>query len=279
MRRKLLADFAWMAVLLLLLAGGLQAQAVKRLILTDGSYQAVTEWQRQGDRVRYYSAERGEWEELPAALVDWKATDAFNSERAHAAEDELKQVTADEVAARKEAALNHPEVAPGLRLPPEGGVFVFEEQGGKPELQKVESTKVEVNDHEGGNILKRSVIPIATVLQTVELKGPAAKLRLHTHAPALFVDVEDEHAPIPGDAFRLVRLEHKKGMRVVATNKSGLHGESSNEKFVHTRAEKFSGDWWKIIPLEDLAPGEYALVISSSQGDEGPQVWDFGVEK
>ena len=46
----------------------------KRLVLKDGTFQIVREYQLQGDRVRYYSVERSDWEELPAALVDWDAT-------------------------------------------------------------------------------------------------------------------------------------------------------------------------------------------------------------
>src|SRR6202000_238110 len=49
----------------------------QRLVLKDGSYQVITKYQKVGDRVRYFSAERGQWEELPENLVDWAATKAY----------------------------------------------------------------------------------------------------------------------------------------------------------------------------------------------------------
>src|SRR5579883_490020 len=45
-----------------------------KMMLTDGTYQLVREYERNGDHVRYFSAERGAWEELPASMVDWPAT-------------------------------------------------------------------------------------------------------------------------------------------------------------------------------------------------------------
>ncbi len=92
-----------------------------RLILKNGSYQSVLSYQVKGDVVRYRSAERnGEQEELPLALVDLPATQAWESahDPASAAKDAQQQpsVLSPELA-REEAAkaARTPEVAKDLR--------------------------------------------------------------------------------------------------------------------------------------------------------------------
>ena len=277
------STLAMLLALVLVWAVPARAQATQRIILTDGSYQTVSEWHKQGDRIRYLSSERGEWEELPDALVDWKATNAWNAEQEkakQAEQDELKQMTQEQIEAHKQAMMNTPEVAPGLKLPAEGGVFLLETSGGKPLLTQANRARLTENDHTGENLLKKSVIPIATQVQTVELQGSASKVRIHSATPEIFIDFEDQAA----ESFRLVRLERKKGSRVVTTNKVSFKGDqSSTEKSILSRAEKFGGDWWKLIPLEDLKPGEYALVVSRvsdspDSKDNATAVWDFGVD-
>src|ERR1700687_3368771 len=66
--------------------GGLAQAPNQRLVLKDGTYQVVTKYQKVGDRVRYFSAERGQWEELPASLVDWAATEAWAKDHKPGAE-------------------------------------------------------------------------------------------------------------------------------------------------------------------------------------------------
>src|ERR1700722_17616725 len=97
----------------------------RRLILKDGSYQLVTKYEVKGDRVRYYSAEREDWEELPKSLVDWAATDKYEKDRAAGASvPEAVQLDKEIDAEREVDASKMPEIAPGWRLPEESGVFL-----------------------------------------------------------------------------------------------------------------------------------------------------------
>ena len=113
-----------------------------RLILKDGTYQMVRKYEIVGDRVRYISVERGgDWEELPVDLVDWDATRKW--ERDHAEPDRRRGLAGDERGrgyrqrrgrrTRAEKA-RRPEVAKGLELPDEDGVFALDTFEGTPEL-------------------------------------------------------------------------------------------------------------------------------------------------
>ena len=63
----------------LMLIAGLLSAATVRLYLKDGTYHAVREYEKSGDRVRYYSTERSDWEEIPLDLVDLMRTESEKS--------------------------------------------------------------------------------------------------------------------------------------------------------------------------------------------------------
>src|ERR1700722_19045902 len=133
-------------VLVLLLSalcpGGLAQAPNQRLVLKDGSYQVVTKYQKVGDRVRYFSAERGQWEELPENLVDWAATEPWAKEHkpgAHPAEPEppVSPAIPEAAAIDKEeqhARARTPDVSPGLRLPDQDGIWALDTFHDQPEL-------------------------------------------------------------------------------------------------------------------------------------------------
>jgi hypothetical protein len=292
MGMRLRLQSATIAVLMMVLGLGLpaKAQRTKRLVLTDGSYQSATQWEIQGDRVHYFSSERHEWEDIPKAMIDWKATEEFNSGKSSlkssqepALSQELKQESAEEAAERAKEDAQSPTIAPGLKLPSQGGVFLLDQFQGKPSMAEVVQNGSELNKHLGRNILRAAINPLPTgAKQTIELKGAHAKVQAHTTAPEIYVDIDQDTQQQPlrmDDRFRLVRVQTKKGNRVVGNLKVNLIGKSSEEtSSVKLRAEKFSGDWVKLVPLENLAPGEYAVLEMLGPKSMNTYVWDFGVD-
>lgn len=258
------------------------AESNKRLVMKDGSWQGIREFQVQGDRVRYLSSERGEWEEVPADIVDWRATEEWNNPKENPA---LKRLAEEEEAERRALAADTPTVAPGVRLPADGGVFVLDEYSNRSQLSELTQTGSELNKNTGKNILRAAINPVANSKQTFEIKGAHAQIQVHTAAPELYINIDDpgqqSSAKLDaGDRFRIVRLDTTRhDTRVLAANKITFYGRvSQQQNVVGTRAERFSGNWIKIIPMDALEPGEYAVVEMLSAHDMNLHVWDFGYD-
>src|SRR5258707_11141887 len=104
-----------LAILVSLAALGAQTvEHSKRLVLKNGDYQLATKWEVKGDRVRYFSAERYGWEEVPYSMVDWPATEKYQKDAATGEAAESKSLTAEEEAERKAEDARSPIVAPGI---------------------------------------------------------------------------------------------------------------------------------------------------------------------
>jgi len=67
-----------------------------KLYMKDGEFHLVREYKVEADRVRYYSVERSDWEEVPLALVDLKRTEDETKARQAAIAEEAKLITADQ---------------------------------------------------------------------------------------------------------------------------------------------------------------------------------------
>src|SRR5579872_489869 len=179
-------------ILLLALPGAAQ-QMSKRLILKDGSYQLATRWEIKGERVRYLSAERNEGEEVPNSLVDWAATDKYEKDRLSGKPTPEAVALDKELEAERQAdEARSPHVAPGLRLPDDGGIILLDTFQSQPQLVELLQSSGELNRNIKGNILRSAVNPIASSKQIIEVPGLHAKIQAHATLPAIYVNVEQQ---------------------------------------------------------------------------------------
>ena len=293
---KLLARIAVLLIAALIVGFGTPHAAAqnlaKRLILKDGSYQLAAKYEIKGDRVRYYSAERGEWEEIPKNLIDWDATDKYEQGRLQGAPSpEAVQLDKELEAEQKAEEARSPHVAPGLRLPEEGGVFLLDTFQNQPQLDELQQSGGELNKNTKSNILRAAINPLASSKQTIELDGVRAKIQSHTGVPAIYVNIDSQDAaggatgvkgeppPLPpAERFKIVRAEIKNGKRIAGAIKIAPYGRvKADERFVAVTVQELGGGWVKLSPKEPLASGEYA--VAEMLGKEGMNlyVWDFGV--
>lgn len=276
-----------------------------RLYLKDGTFQVVLSYRVQGDNVFYLSAERGAQEEIvPVRLVDLDTTRAWEQRR-DAIANGVPAVQIDPELAKEEAdrAARSPEVAKNLRLPDEDSVLVLDIYHGQPQLAILQQTDGELNRQTSHNIVRQTLNPMASAHQMVEIKGETAPVQLHIPDPELYVRMADDdgaeptsggafqvdtggirgarkiEAPSPKSRYVVVRVDVRRGVRVVTSFSIGLLGSPRRQADVIETEHKLlpGGHWLKIVPNEPLSFGEYALVEVLDDRTVNTGVWDFGV--
>ena len=286
-----------LAAILLLAWPAFAQELAQRLILKDGTYQLVTKYEIQGDRVHYLSAERNEWEDVPKDLVDWPATEQFAKERAAGKPaPEALAIDKELEAERQAEEAKTPQVATGIRLPEDGGVMLLDTFHGQPQLLELQQNSGSVNRNMKGNILRAAINPIASAKQNIEVPGQHAKIQAHVGVPAIYVNIlqqpddggetpqrpqraeKADQPELPWDRFKIVRMQAKGDKRVVGDIKVAVYGKVSQEqKLVATNSEQLTGGWVKVTPTSELQPGEYAVVEMLGKDGMNLYVWDFGV--
>jgi hypothetical protein len=294
---------------------GLAQVPNQRLILKDGSYQVVTKYQKVGDRVRYFSAERGQWEELPENLVDWAATETYAKEHKPGAQPAAEPATPISPAIPEAAEIDKeeqharartPDVLPGLRLPDQDGVWALDTFHDQPELVALTQNSGGVNRETGHNVLRSALNPVGGIQQSVQIPGAESKIKLHVNDPALYVSItgvddnEAESSAVTVDthgaasvkdkngfssansnyAIVRVRSNFKKDYRVVSGIKIGMAGKvSQTEDVIPTTVQVLPGNRWvKLTPQQPLTIGDYALMEVLSPGEVNLSVWDFRID-
>lgn len=251
------------AAVVLLAAGALSLfAATVRLYLKDGTFQLVKEYQVLPDRVKYLSAERDEWEEIPLDLVDLNKTKAEVAEHDESLRQE-KQADVEENAALRA------EREKADSVPDDAGAYYV--HGDK--LETVKQAEITVSHDAKRSVLKiLSPIPLVPGKNTVDIQGAASPLRVEGDRPEFYIRLEDV------EGFGIIKLTPKKNTRQVETvTIAAVTNELSEQRNDVATFTKQSGDQlYKIWPEKPLLPGEYAVIeFSAEQGHL--LVWDFGV--
>jgi hypothetical protein len=245
----------------------------KKLMLKDGGFQLVREYSVEGDRVRYYSIDSGQWEEMPADLVDWEKTKTVAGEEAKRDAAAVAKAKSQEVA-RQAQTLDidaSVEAAPGVFLPPGEGLFAFD---GKTVLKLAQApidSKVSKS-----NVVERvfTPIPIVPTRHNISIHRPHAEYRVSNGQPEFYMRL----AQGPEPELELIRAITRGDSRQI---------EKLDELFGQKKLKKdaLPIQRWVVAPGlyrftlgTPLEPGEYVLAEAVEDNGLNLYVWDFGVD-
>jgi len=252
----------WLSLAIIALGVSVPAAAANiKLYLKDGTYQLVREYQVLTDRVKFYSTDRADWEEIPLELVDLKKTESEIKEREQALREEAKSNDEEEKAER--AAVR--EVR---RIPMEPGAYHVE--GDKIVAMKV--GEVHVVDNKRRNVLKvLSPIPMVTGKSWLEMDGLHSPTRFD-NMPEIYLRLSEE------ERFAFIKMGEHNGNRVLENiTVVPVSKEIVEEPDIVPTYHKLDGEMlYKIWPQKPLENGEYA-VVEYTEGKVNMQSWDFGV--
>jgi len=236
-----------------------------KLYLKDGTYQIVREYKVQSDRIRYYSVERSDWEEIPSELVDLKRTESEASERKAELEKDAKILSEEDKIQRE----MQKEV---MRIPQDPGVYWVD--GTKAVVLKAAEASVRTN--KGRSILaKIAPVPIVSGKGTLELNG--------AHSQNVFTNPEQEFyiQLSSAERFGIAKLTPKGQVRIVENLTFMPVTKEVDEELtlVGTFQKELTQDGlYKVWPKEPLEAGEYA-VVQYTAGKMNVQVFDFAIKK
>jgi hypothetical protein len=246
----------------------------KKLMLKDGTFQLVREYQVEGDRVRYYSIDQMGWEEMPESLVDWDATKKLGMEEAKRNVDLIAKARTTDAARHAEpldvdASI---EIAPKVFLPPGAGLFEFDGKAIYPLAAADPDIKFSMTQR-----LKQVLVPIPIVpsRHTVSLDGPRAKFRMRSTGVEFYMRTADAHEP----NLELIRAKVHGDKRAVENL-----DELFNEKQASGRVVLPLLRWevargvYRFTLYQTLDPGEYAVAEAIESGGTNVYLWDFGVD-
>ena len=244
----------------------------QKLVLKDGSFQLVREYKVEGGRLSYYSLDTHQWEEIPAAMVDWDAT-----KKAAATQDARDASLFNAVDAREKA--EHAEVlsidasiepAPGIFLPEDPGLFAFD---GKAITALKQADMISSLSKKQQIAKIFTPVPIVPTRHVISIPGTRAKLRIANGQPEFYMRITGADEP----EIDLVRAKIKGNERQVENVDQLMDETAESRKSIALMRWQVAPNVYRYTLQKPLDPGEYVL-IQSIPGDQLEIfLWDFAI--
>ena len=255
-----------------LCATAVPARAEEQLCLKDAGCQPIKSYEVQGDRVRYYSLERSAWEEVPVDMVDFEAMKKSKeeAEAEHKAERDAAQKLDREIFDKAEN--QGFEIAPGVRLPGDEGVFAYD---GLRVIRLLQSSAEIVKDKKRAVLVLAIPAPLLKSRAFVILPGTRSPVRVMATEPAFYVQSADGF----GAKVALIILKPRKDSRQVEKVewRAGLTKPAELHEAIPLERVEIAPGLFKLTPKAAIEPGEYALA-ELIQKKLNLELWDFGIE-
>jgi hypothetical protein len=250
---------------ILLLSAVLLFGETFKLYLKDGGYHMTREYKRDGDRITYYSTDRGEWEEIPVELVDLEKTEAERKAKAQAEAQESRLIGEEEKAERE----LRKELA---SIPQEPGAYFMR---GKA-VDKLLLADYQVITNKRRQALKiLSPVPLVPGKAVVVIKGERSKFTVGDERPEFYFRRDKQ------ERFTIVKVTPtKKDTRIVESLSIApvVNMPTEQRKEMPVFTQDMGGGLFKVWPEKPLEPGEYAIVQFGDSEDPSEidlLVWDF----
>jgi hypothetical protein len=220
----------------------------------------------QGDRVHYFSTERGDWEDIPLELVDLEHTEKERKTKDAEVVKESREESDEAKALREERK----EIS---AIPADPGAYF--KVGSKIDTLLIADYQV-VTDKKRKVIQILSPVPLVPGKASVVIKGDHAAYVIKETRPNFYLRMDEQKR------FGIITLTPKKGQRIVENiSVMAIANQATEER---NQMETFEQDLgmglFKVWPEKDLAPGEYALVEFADTGevkDIQLVIWDFAI--
>lgn len=234
------------------------------LYLAGGGDLIVSEYEVLEDRVRYYSVERAQWEEIPLELVDLERTQKEQARRERRLASMRRETEREKAAERKARTELH-------NVPIEDGVYFYLNDQAVPVRQaEIETQK----SSKRGFLQAISPAPIIPGKRKLTIAGARSDFVVGEAKPIFYIrdpslsNFTLVKTPLDKKDQRLVQV-----VNIVPQAEERLEQQETIEIF----RKQLAPGVYRVWPVEPLEPGEYAIV-DFVPGEESLRAWDFRYE-